>query len=193
MPDVFYNIGNYEQASKPLTVVHAHEADIWPVADNSGSGTKDAIGDGLHPVVAICDRAVAADRAVAVTGVVLSFEAGLTVPTGHVQVNIAKGYVVRNYVANVLTYAGGNAATFEQTPAVGQVVYVDDSNDLGEGVTLSMSPLNDAGVANPVAGYLWYCQDEYADSGVGGPNATPTFDTALANSLVEQVYCVMLK
>ena len=51
---------------------------------------------------------------------------------------------------------------------------MDDSDALGAGCTLSLSPLNDAapGIANPLAGWLYYCQDEFADSGIGGPNVT---------------------
>ena len=69
---------------------------------------------------------------------------------------------------------------------------MDDSDDLAEGVTLSLSPLNDADVRNPLAGYLWYAQDEMADSAFGGARAASTFDTSLANELVEQVYCILL-
>jgi hypothetical protein len=112
--------------------------------------------------------------------------------TDRVTVNTADGAIVRQYVANILTYAGGAPATYEQTPQVGQPVYVDDSADLAEGVTLSMSPLNYDDVENPLAGHLWYCQDEIADGHVGGLRATATFDTALANELVEQEYCVRL-
>ena len=76
---------------------------------------------------------------------------------------------------------------------MGQPVYVDDStSDMAAGVTLSLSPLNSAGTKNPLAGYLWYCQDEIADGQVGGARATATFDISLSNSLVEQVYCVLL-
>jgi hypothetical protein len=192
MSDVFYSAHDYEASSEPFLGVKAHEADIWPVADNSGSGTKDAIGDGLHPVVAIGGRTVADGRPRNVVGVVVAYEAGLTTATGMVTLNVAPRTIVKNYVANVLTYAAGVPATFEQAPVVGQPVYVDDSNDLGEGVTLSMSPLNDADVANPMAGVLFYCQDEYADAVAGGANSSPTFDTSLANELVEQAFCVML-
>jgi hypothetical protein len=55
-----------------------------------------------------------------------------------------------------------------------------------------MSPLNSADVRNPLAGYLWYCQDEIADGQVGGSRSTATFDTALSDSLVEQTYCVLM-
>jgi hypothetical protein len=75
---------------------------------------------------------------------------------------------------------------------VGQAVYVDDSNDLSAGVTLSMSPLNELGTENPLAGWLWYCQDEIADGVAGGARTTSTFDVVLLNSYVEQEYCVML-
>lgn len=195
MPAEFYGAGDeafWEQSSGPHTVIQVHESDCWPVADNSGSGTKDAIADGLHPVVAVGGRTEADGRAQNLTGVVTSFTAGLTTATGLVRVNIADGMIVRNWVANVLTYANGDAATFETAPIPGQPVYVDDSDDLGEGVTLSLSPLNDGALPNPLAGWLAYCQDEYADAVVGGPNSASTFDGTLANELVEQAYCVVL-
>lgn len=199
MPSEFYGAGvtDTQQSSEPHVIVDVHESDVWPIADNSGSGTKDSLFDaaglydGIHPVVAIGGRATADGRPENLTGVVVSATPGATTATGLVRVNIADGAIVRNYVANVLTYST-TPNTFETTPVPGQPVYVDDSNDLGEGVTLSMSPLNDGDLANPLAGWLFYCQDEYANSGVGGPNITSTFDGTLANELVEQVYCVLL-
>ena len=191
-PDTFQAGTNWQQSSEPLTILQVHEADIWPVADNSGSGTKDEIATGLHPIVAIGGRTAADGRPLNLTGVVVDCLEGLVEAEDLVQVNIADGTIVRQYVANVLTYSGASANTFEQAPVVGQPVYVDDSDDLSEGVTVSLSPLNDADVRNPLAGYLFYCQDEYADNTVGGPNVDSTFDTALANSLVEQEYCVVL-
>jgi hypothetical protein len=107
-------------------------------------------------------------------------------------VNIAAGNIVHNWVANILTYNGGAPATFETAPVPGQPVYVDDGDDLAAGVTLSLSAINVAGVKNPQAGVLWYCQDEMADAGQGGPRATYTFDTSLLNSLVQQAYCILL-
>ena len=188
----FFSGSDWEQSSGPWVNVQVHEADLWPVDDNSESGTKDALAAGLHPVVAVGGRTAADGRPLNLTGVVVSFFAGLTTPTGIAVVNIATGMIVRQVVANVLTYAATVPDTFEQAPVVGQPVYVDDSDDLQEGVTLSMSPLNEDDVANPLAGYLWYCQDEMADAAVGGPNASSTFDNSLANSLVEQEYCVLL-
>ena len=182
----------YEQSSEPQVIIDAMVSDIWPESTKSGSGTKDAIADGLHPVVALGGRTAADGRPLNLTGVVVSYTAGLTAALSRVRVDIADGKMVYNYVANVLTYSGGAANTFETAPVPGQPVYVDDSDDLAEGVTLSLSPLNDADVRNPLAGYLWYAQDEMADSAFGGARAASTFDTSLANELVEQVYCILL-
>jgi hypothetical protein len=192
MPDTFYAGTNWQQSSEPHTIIQVQESDCWPVDDRSGTGTKDQLADGLHPVIAIGGRTAADGRPLNVTGVVVSYTgAGAGAATDLVRVNIADGTIVRQYVANVLTYSG-TPATFETTPVPGQPVYVDDSDDLSEGVTLSMSPLSDAGLRNPQAGVLFYCQDEYANAQVGGANATTTFDVVLANSLVEQEYCVLL-
>lgn len=201
MSDVFTSGPDWQDTSGPYVTIPALEADVWPIDDNSGSGTKDDLFDtvggrlvysGGHPVVALGGRTAADGRPLNITGVVVSGTPGSTVALSRVIVNIADGMIVKNWVANILTYAAGAAATFETAPVPGQPVYVDDSDDLGEGTTLSMSPLNDAGVKNPQAGVLWYCQDEMADSGQGGPNVTYTFDTSLANSLVQQEYCVLL-
>jgi hypothetical protein len=193
MPATFYSGTNWQQSSEPHTIVQVQESDCWPVDDRSGSGTKDKLDDGLHPVIALGGRTAADGRPLNITGVVVSYTGlGTGTATDLVRVNIADGTIVRQYVGNVLTYSGGDANTFETAPVPGQPVYVDDSDDLGEGVTLSMSPLNDADVKNPQAGILFYCQDEYANSQVGGPNESSTFDTALADELVEQEYCVLL-
>jgi hypothetical protein len=191
MSDTFWSYP-FEQSSEPQTIIDAMVSDIWPESTKSGSGTKDAIGDGLHPVIALGGRTAADGRPLNLTGIVVSWDAGLTAALGRVRVDIADGKMVYNYVANVLTYSGGTPNTFETAPVPFQPVYVDDSNDLAEGVTLSMSPLNDADVRNPLAGYLCYAQDEMADSAYGGARAASTFDTSLANELVQQVYCIVL-
>jgi hypothetical protein len=182
----------YEQSSEPQNVIDAMVSDIWPESTKSGSGTKDAIADGLHPVIALGGMTAADGRPLNRTGVVVSYTAGLTAALSRVRVDIADGKLVYNYVANVLTYGGGAPATFETAPVPGQPVFVDPSGDLAEGVTLSMSPLDEAGLSNPLAGHLWYAQDEMADSAFGGARAASTFDIVLANSLVEQVYCILL-
>jgi hypothetical protein len=187
----------YQQSSGPLVIVQVHEADVWPVHDNA-TITKDSLltaagaYNGVHPVVAIGGRTAADGRPLNLTGVVVDVTPSSTLAESLVRVNIADGQVVRNWVANILTYAGTNPATFEQAPVIGQPVYVDDSQALAAGVTLSMSPLSGGGLRNPLAGHLFYCQDEYADDMVGGANTATTFDNTLANSLVEQEYCIIL-
>ena len=193
-PATFYGdtLHDWQQSSEPHTFVDVQESDCWPVDDRSESGTKDQLDDGLHPFVAIGEYA-APTRPLNLVGVVTSVNlSALGTATDRVVVNIAHGSIYRQYVSNILTYADSAPSTFEQTPQVGQPVYIDDSADLSEGVTLSMSPLNYEDTENPLAGVLWYCQDEIADGQVGGSRSTATFDTALANEATEQIYCVML-
>ena len=187
MPAEFYSGTDWQQSSEPYVNRKVALAYIWPEAAKSGSGTKDALADGLHPVVAVGLRA-GAERGLQPTGVVVTFDSADDIAI----INFADGYIVRQYVANILTYAQAAAATFETTPYPGQPVYVDDSDDLAEGVTLSMSPLNEDDLRNPFAGVLFWCQDEYKDSGKGGPNTADQFDVVLANELVQQEYCIML-
>ena len=189
MPATFYSETDWEQSSEPFLAVAVQEPDIWPIADNSGSGTKDTLTDGEHVVVAIGGRTAADGRPLNLTGVVVSYNANATIA----QINIADGTIVRAYVTNILTYSQGAAATWEGAPVIGQPVYVDDSNDLAEGTTLSMSPLNDADVKNPQAGVLWYCQDEYLDHGVGGPNASAVWPKTWSSiATTEYLVCVLL-
>lgn len=193
MPDTFQEGTNWQQSSEPHTIVDVQESDCWPVDDRSNSGTKDQLDENLHPIIAIGGRTAADGRPLNLTGVVVSMNMStLGTATDRVMVNIADGTIVRQYVANVLTYSGTTAQTFEQAPVVGQPVYVDDSQALSEGVTVSLSPLSGGGLRNPLAGYLWYCQDEIADGQVGGSRSTSTFDGTLADELVEQEYCVLL-
>lgn len=188
---------DWQQSSGPHIIRQVVEGDVWPVYDNA-EGTKDSLIDangdynGVHPVVAIGGRTAADGRPLNFTGVIVDVTVSATLAESLVRVNIADGAIVRNYVANVLEYNGTVASTFETAPVPGQPVYVDDSQALAAGVTLSMSPLNEDGLKNPQAGVLFYCQDEYPNDMVGGPNAAATFDVSLSNSLVEQTYCVML-
>lgn len=197
MPSVtyFYQGTNWEQASFPQVNVDVQESDCWPVDDRSISGAKDTLADDKHPIIAIGGRTAADGRPLNVTGVVVTYtgtdDSGTA--TDRVVVNIADGYIVRQYVSNILTYGSdGDPATFETAPVVGQPVYVDDSAALSNGVTVSLSPLNSAGVKNPMAGVLWYCQDEIADGLAGGARSTATFDTSLPNAETEQIFCVLL-
>ena len=183
----------YEQSSEPMTIMDVQESDCWPVDDRSVSGTKDQLADGLHPVIAIGGMTAADGRPLNVTGVVVSIAVTAAgTATDRVEVNTADGTIVHQYVSNILTYSGGAPNTFETTPVMGYPVYVDDSDDLSAGVTLSMSPFNTAGLVNPLAGHLWYCQDEIADGQAGGSRLTSTFDLVLPNEATEQSYCVRL-
>lgn len=191
MPTDFFTGSNWEQASGPLCVVSVQESDCWPVDTRSISGAKDTLAAGKHPVIAIGGMTTADGRPLNVTGVVVSYEGtnDSGIATDRVNVNIADGYIVRQWVANILVYPN----TYETAPVVGQPVYVDDSAALSAGVTLSMAAINSSTtLKNPQAGILWYCQDEIADGLAGGGRAASTFDTSLANSLVEQEYCVLL-
>jgi len=193
MPTTFQEGTNWQQSSEPFLAVDVQEQDCWPVDTRSESGAKDQLAPGLHPVVAIGGVTAADGRPLNKVGVVVSYAgAGGGVATDRVEINIAEGTIVRQWVSNIKTYAGEAPATFESTPVLGQPVYVDDSADLSAGVTLSFSALNHAGTKNPMAGVLWYCQDEIADGLAGGGRATSTFDLALPETIYEQEYCIML-
>jgi hypothetical protein len=194
MPSVteFYDDSTFQQSSEPHTIVCVQEEDTWPV-DVRAEAAKDQLAPGLHPVVAIGGMTAADGRPLNVTGVVISYAgAGSGAATDRVCINIADGVIVRQYVSNIFAYSGEAPSAWETAPVVGQPVYVDDSADLSAGVTLSMSPINHAGVRNPMVGVLWYCQDEIADGFAGGGRAASTFDSTLPEETTEQVYCVLL-
>ena len=192
MPATFTSGTDWEQSSGPIVNVDVQESDCWPVDDRSESGAKDQLDSGLHPLVAIGEL-VAPSRPLNVCGVVMSVNMSvLGTATDRVVINIAHGFITRQYVSNTLTYSNDAPATFEQSPQVGQPVYVDDSADLTAGVTLSMSPLNWDDLENPLAGVLWYCQDEIADGQVAGSRSVSTFDVTMPNEETEQEFCVML-
>ena len=182
---------DWQQSSGPQIDRDVHLTDLWPTSD-SASVAKDPIVDGLHPVMAIGGQTTADGRPENATGVVKTYNADATMAV----MNVASKVIVRAYVSNILTYDPGQAAaTFEAAPNIGMPVYVDDSSDLGAGCTLSLSPLNDEspGLPNPQAGWLFYCQDEYQDYEVGGPNVSsdwpPTWDGSTGS---EYLVCVML-
>ena len=105
MPTEFWKGTNWQQESSPQVNIDAQESDCWPVDDNSISGAKDQLAEGLHPIVALGARTVADGRPLNPTGVVVSYQGtGGGTGTDRVLVNIAKGYAVRNYVANIKEY-----------------------------------------------------------------------------------------
>lgn len=187
MSTEFYGGTDWEQTSGPIIPRQFALADIWPVGLGSeiGGGNKDVLEDGLHPAVAVGAKGF---RPKNLTGTVISYNAA----AGLVILNMADKFVSRQYVANVLTYAANIPDSWAATFALGAPVYVDDSDSLSAGVTLSLSPLNSAGSANPLFGYVFYCQDDYLDIGVGGPNAAAGLPvTANAAALVESLLCVI--
>ena len=180
MVDVFYTGSDWQETSGPYENFMYALDDIWPEGENSesdGAGDKDDLVDGMHQCFAIGAKANRPHNAV---GVTVSYNANV----GLAILNCAMNFMFKAYVANVLTYGGGAPATFDTSLAVGDPVYVDDSDSLASGITLSRSPLNDDGNGNPMAGFIDYPQDAYADFGVGGPNVTSDMPITVANSLV---------
>ena len=163
---------------------------IWPIDDNSESTTKDVLADGLHPVVAIGDRIGGAGRPNNITGIVVSYDATADIAV----VNIASCQIVRVYVSNIDGYPGGGGAanSWVSAPFIGQPVFVDDSDDLGEGCTLSLSIQNEDDRYNPLAGYLMYCQDEYVDYTIGGAQDSEWGPTWSDDTSSEYLVCVLL-
>jgi len=184
MTTEFSSGSDWEQSSGPLIERNALEADCWPNSNDVAG--KDDLAPGLHPIQAIGPKA---DRPELVCGVLVSYNA--TLDRG--VLNIAPGFISRHYIANVLTYNAGTPNTWSGTLTAGQVVYVDDSDDLAAGVTLSLSPLNDAGAANPIAGVVWRCQDEEPDADIGGANTDPYPRSFTGNDATYYLEaCVML-
>lgn len=177
---------DWECSSGPMITRMFEFQDLWPhgVGGSVGGDNKDTLEDGLHPVLAIGPRT---NRPHNLSGVVVTVHGKL------VTMNMADKFCTKQQVANVLTYVQGVATTFDGIMNVGDPVYVDDSDDLGAGVTLSRSPLNASGDANPLAGYLFYCQDEYHDEDVGGPNTGSIWPKVISSdALVQDEYCVLL-
>ncbi len=189
MPDEFYSDSDWEGSSGPVIsrTVDVSE-DLWPNGTGAmgeiDGGDKDVLADGLHPVLAIGPKA---SRPRNLTGVVMTYNSA----NDRAVMNLADKVIVRNYVSNIMAYTTGDGSTFDQSLAFGELVYVDDSGPLSSGVTLSRSPLNESGSANPLAGFIWRCQDEYDDSGVSGGDGD-VFPMTLANTAVETLVCVLL-
>jgi hypothetical protein len=187
MPDEFYSGTDWEGSSGPIIprTVDASE-DLWPIGAGGeiDGGDKDVLADGLHPVLAIGPRA---QRPRNLTGVVMSYRSD----NDRAVMNLADKVIVKAYVSNILEYTGGAANDYDESLAIGEPVYVDDSGPLSAGVTLSRSPLNESTTANPLAGYIWRCQDQYDDSGVGGVDGD-VFPMTLTDTHHETLLCVML-
>ncbi len=191
MPSEFYQGPDWQQSSTPSLPRKVHyqandaTALLWPVG-----GDWDTLADGKHPVLAV---GRVANRNRCITGIVMGYDA----ETEIAMVDVADKKIVRAYVVNISGYASaGTADAWQNTVYPGDPVFVDDDAAVaaaGAGVTLSFSPVNGAGENNPLAGYVFWCQDEYADSGIGGPNTTQGLSQPAATDTTEVLtLCVML-
>jgi hypothetical protein len=183
--DEFLTGSDWQVSSEPYLTIRVPVTDLWPegLASEIGGGNKDTLDNeaGQHPILAV---GAVATRPHNIVGVVVSVHNGFAV------LNVAPGAIVHANVANITGYG---AVTYAATFAIGQPVYIDDSAALTDGVTLSLSALNSAGSGNPLAGYLFYDQDEYVDSVVGGANAAAVWPvTADVAALVEVTLPVLL-
>lgn len=180
---------DWETTVDPLTTRAFHGEDVWPegAGSDSAGGDKDPLIDGAHPILALHPKANRAE--IKQTGVLMTYDPETDIG----QFNIARGYAVRAVVANINSYSGADTPDgWVTSVAVGQPVYVDDSPSLSAGVTLSMSPQNDLGAENPLAGYIHRDQDEYDASGIGG-YAGDIYPITKPGSTDESTYVVMLK
>ena len=191
MPNTeFYKGTDSEGSSGPIIPRNVQSDDCYPHSTNVAG--KDVLANGLHPFQAFGSQAAADGRGVLQKcGVLITYNA--TILRG--VFNVAPGSIYRQYVLNTLTYNGGVDATWDATFDIGQPVYVDDSAaaNITAGVTLTLSPNNDAGLVNPHAGWLWYDQTEDESAGVGGANADAWPKTASNAGPIYSKLNVMLK
>ena len=188
MPEAFIAGTNWEQSSGPIITRAVHEfADddtvlLWP--DDSVDG-KPALADGDHPILAVGSKN---NRPRHVTGVVVGYNSDLALAT----LNVADKFISRQYVTNHTGYSGTIPNAFVGLIVLpGTPVYVDDSVALPAGSTLSFARNGGVG-ANPLAGYVWWCQDEYKDFGVGGPNTTQGLELYTETDTTETItLCIM--
>lgn len=185
----------WQQSSEPYVARKVHlENDandtyyLWPVADTNW----DTLEDGEHPVLAVGRKA---NRPANITGVVVTYDAATDIAT----LNVADKAIVRAYVANIYSYTfWGAIDSWQDTIYPGDPVYVDDSffvYTLDNGCTLSFSARSNDKVAslNPLAGYVWWCQDEFNDSEIGGSHDAQDIDQPAAPHTTEMMtLCIQL-
>lgn len=179
MSTTFYQGTDWATSQGPRVHRNVADEDLYP----HGSG-KDALEDGLHPVLAI-GGASDTRRVDHKCGVLVTYES----ESGRAVVNVAQGAIVKAYIANITGYSGGDANAFATSLTIGMPVYIDDSDDLPAGVTLSLCPTNDADASNPLAGYLWYDQTEDVDPLGANSDAWPK---TVAEELVISTLNIML-
>lgn len=156
----------WEQSSAPIVPrkVHFNDDDltdlVWPCV-----APFDTPADGDHPILAIGRKA---NRPNNVTAVLVTYDADTDIGV----FNMADKFVSVQYVANVSGYSGTTPNAWQNTVYPMDPVFVDDSlaiAALNTGCTLSFAQTGGIG-ANPLAGYVFWCQDEYDEEGVGGAN-----------------------
>jgi hypothetical protein len=123
--DVFYQDTGWQSSSGPYINRQVPLGDLWPegLGSEAGGGNKDVLEDGMHQAFACGAKGNRPHNPVGVS-VSMNEDADL------VQMNFAPGFLFKAYVANVLTYSNGSPATFSQSLAAFQPVYVDDSDSL---------------------------------------------------------------
>lgn len=183
MPTEFLSGTDWQSSSGPVLSRGLHIDDIWPIG---AAENKDEAFEGMHPFVAC---GVQGDRPHNAVGVVLTYDD----VSKRVQVNLAPGYIAKQYVCNITTYGGQVATGWAASLHVGSPVYIDDSAEVSLGCTLSCAPANFAAALNPLAGFVWPCQDELPDTYIGGGRTDPfPMSFALANNEAWLTVCVML-
>jgi len=179
--DNFYTNVKWQQSSGPIISRKVHMDDgaesptalVWPEG-----GNFDTLKDGDHPILAIGRKA---NRPHNITAVVMTYDSA----TDAAQFNMADKFISRQFVVNIESY--GPVAQ-KNTIYAGDPVFVDDSADVstaGAGATLSFSPVNVSTKDNPLAGYVFWCQDEYDDSGVGGVSSSQGINQPAATDTTE--------
>ena len=83
------------------------------------------------------------------TGTILTVDAGESIAV----IDFTCSMVYLHTIRNVLTYNGGNEATWGAIN-IGDIVYYDNSATMPAGTYLSTSPLDNVGGANTVFGYV---------------------------------------
>lgn len=197
MPEEFWSGTDGQQSSDAAPAEYWEKADLWPVgaASEINGGNKDDLhvvtqNSGLvelHPIVAIGPKA---NRATALTGYVVRTESA-----NKILVDTRHGLIRRQYVANVTGYnqTTNEPDAWDASLDAGEPVYVDDSDALASGVTLSRSATNCNGDQNPVAGWIHYCQDDYIDTEFGGLHSAAGLPVTAADDETEyKELCIFL-
>lgn len=172
MPDTFYDGGDWEAWHSDRVVTHSAQiGDIWPVGAADG---KDELEDGHHMFFALGPTTQRPVNRVGVSMRYFDDAERVVLVLGNDE------FAAMAYVANILTYDGGDPATWAASVEAWTPVYIDDSAGVPAGVTLSLSPLNASGDDNPRAGWVVRAPDEEPDDAIGGSISDP-FPKAFAS------------